>query len=401
MPWKETELMDLRAQFVTAYESHLFSMTTLCEEYGISRPTGYKWLRRHHDGGDQNLADQSRAHHRTPNRTPDDVVEALKESRRRHPLWGPRKIIAVLRRDNASVADRLPAASTAGDILKAAGLVPKRSRRSRPKHPGSSPVVSTEPNDVWYIDFKGEFRLQDGQLCYPLTLTDAMCRYLLNCTALPSTCHEGAKRAMQSLFERVGLPSTIRSDNGCPFCSAAIGGISRLSLWWTKLGILHDKSRPATPQDNGQHERMHKDLKAATAYPPAENMSRQQACFDTFREEFNHVRPHEALGMKTPASVWRPSSRTMPAILPEPVYPGHMSVRSVRHNGEFRFVGKQHFLSEVLARERIALEEVDDGIWSIYFYDRLLARFDQRTLKVVPAAPKIVAAQPTQQFHGA
>jgi putative transposase len=388
MPWKETDVMNLRSQFVEAFESGLFGMTELCKEYKISRPTGYLWVSRSVKGEPSEMLNLSRAPHTCPHRTPPDVVDAIIEFRRKHPSWGPRKVIATLRRDNPKVGDRLPAVSTAGDILKAAGLVATRRRRPRCEHPGSTPVVANEPNDEWYIDFKGEFRLGNTVMCYPLTVTDAFTRSVLCCDGLTSTAHVGTQKQLQQLFERVGMPKAMRSDNGCPFCSPAIGGISRLSIWWTKLGIFHDRSRPANPQDNGQHERMHRDLKAETTRPPGKNMAQQQERFDAFRHEFNQVRPHEALEMATPASIWQPSLRTMPARLPEPEYPGHMEVRTVGKNGHFKFAGQAPFISLVLSRERIALEEVDDHIWSIQFYDRLLAKLDLRTGKIVATIPK-------------
>ncbi len=388
MPWKETDVMKLRSQFVDAYESGLFTMTELCKEYEISRPTGYLWVSRSVSGDLSSMVNLSRAPHTCPHRTPPDVIDAIKAYRRKHPTWGPKKVIAALRRDNPKVRDRLPAVSTAGDILKAAGLVATRRRRPRCEHPGSTPVVANEPNDEWYVDFKGEFRLGNTVMCYPLTVTDAYTRNVLCCNGLTSTAHVGAERQLQLLFERVGMPKAMRSDNGCPFCSPAIGGISRLSIWWTKLGIFHDRSRPASPQDNGQHERMHRDLKAETTRPPGKNMAQQQERFDAFRHEFNYVRPHEALGMATPASIWQPSLRTMPAKLPEPEYPGHMEVRTVGKNGHFKFGGTALFISLVLSHERIALEEVDDHIWSIHFYDRLLAKLDLRNGKIVAAIPR-------------
>lgn len=388
MPWKETELMDLRTQFVAAFESKLFSMTELCKEYCISRKTGYKWLQRNREGGAGGLQNQSRARHSIAHRTPDDVVDAIIALRKKHPRWGPRKLLAILRSANPKVSERLPAPSTAGDLLKAAGLVPTRTRRRRPEHPGSHPLVAKEPNDVWCIDFKGEFKTRDGIWCYPLTVTDAASRYLLACAGQLSTAHAGAQSALQALFELAGLPAAIRSDNGCPFTTSAIGGISRLSVWFTKLGIRHDRTRPASPQDNGQHERMHRDLKAGTTRPPAADLAAQQVLFDAFRHEFNHVRPHEALGMQTPASIWTPSTRVLPACLPEPDYPGHMLERKVFTQGEFRFLGHRIFLSEVLAHEKIALDEVADAVWAIYFYNVLLAKLDQKTMTIVAIKPK-------------
>ena len=387
MPWKETGVMDLRSQFVVAFASGLFSMTQLCKDFEISRPTGYLWVSRNVNDEPTEMLNLSRAPHTCPHRTPSDVVDAIIESRRKHPLWGPKKLITILRRDNPKVSDRLPAVSTAGDILKAAGLVANRRRRPRSEHPGSAPVVANEPNDEWFIDFKGEFKLGNAVMCYPLTVTDACTRAVLCCDALTSTEHAGTQARLQQLFERVGMPKAMRSDNGCPFCSPAIGGISKLSLWWTKLGIFHDRSRPASPQDNGQHERMHRDLKAETTRPPGNDIPKQQERFDAFRHQFNHIRPHEALEMATPASLWQPSLITMPVKLPGPEYPGHMEVRTVGKNGYFKFAGQATFLSQVLSHEQIALEEIEEHIWSIRFYDRLIARFDLRNRKIVASNP--------------
>jgi len=394
MPWKETVTMDLRSQFVVAFESGLFTMSELCKSYEISRPTGYLWVSRSLKGEPSSMLDLSRAPHTCPHRTPPDVVDAITDLRRKHPNWGSRKLITILMRDNPKVRDRLPAVSTAGDILKAAGLVATRRRRPRCEHPGSTPVVTYEPNDEWYVDFKGEFRLGNKVMCYPLTVTDAFTRSVLCCDGLTSTEHGGTQKQMQLLFERVGMPKAMRSDNGCPFCSPAIGGISRLSLWWTKLGIFHDRSRPASPQDNGQHERMHKDLKAETTRPPGKDMAQQQKRFDAFRHDYNHVRPHEALGMATPASIWQPSLRTMPAKLPEPEYPGHMEIRTVGTSGHFKFAGQAPFISQVLSHEQIALEEIDDHIWSIRFYDRMLARLDLSNGKIVATMPRPNSSKP-------
>lgn len=391
MPWRETGPMEERVRFVVAHESNLYDMSELCELHSISRKTGYKWLRRFEEGGFNGLADLSRAPLSCPHRMPVDVAEALIGCRRAHPTWGPRKLVCYLDKHNSKVADRLPAISTAGDLLKGAGLVQPRRRRVRAVHPGSRPLVAHEPNDVWCIDFKGEFKTQDGVLCYPLTVTDAASRYLLSCTALPSTNHAGAQDVLTKLFAHAGLPSAIRSDNGCPFCSNALCGISRLSMWWMKLGIRHDRIRPASPQENGRHERMHRTLKAETARPPAEDRRRQQERFDAFGDEYNHIRPHEALAMQTPDTIWTPSTRAMPQQLAEPEYPGHMQVRTVRNKGEIKFAGRLVFVSEVLAHQRVALEEVEDGIWSLIFYNMLLARLDQRTMKLIPAKPKIPA----------
>lgn len=395
MPWRQTKPMNERAHFAFACESELYSMTELCRQYGISRKTGYKWLARYRQEGVSGLAEHSRAPQTCPHRMPLDVETALREERGNHPHWGPRKLLARLAVNQPELAERLPAASTVGDLLKRVGLVEARKRRSRPVHSGASPLkqVATAPNDVWSVDFKGEFRTQDSCLCYPLTVSDALSRYLLACDGLSSTAYEGTQSAFEQLFGRVGLPLAIRSDNGAPFCSQAIGGLSRLSVWWMKLGIVHQRIKPGKPQQNGRHERMHRTLKAETARPPAEDHKRQQERFDAFRKEYNELRPHEALGMKTPAAIWTPPTRSLPASLPEPVYSGHMEIRSVRHNGEIKFLGQRLFLSETLAHERVALEEVEDGVWSLFFYNNLLARLDQRNMRFVSAGT-VAPAEP-------
>jgi transposase InsO family protein len=385
--------MEERVQFVVAASSGLFRITELCDLYGISRKTGYKWLGRYDPEDLSTLADQSRAPLSCPHVMPDDVREELLKTRKAHHFWGARKVRARVAEQRPDLAERLPAASTVGDLLRRSGLVEPRRRRSRAAHPESSPLVAEVPNDVWCVDFKGEFRTQDRVLCYPLTATDACTRFLLMCKGLPSTRHEGARAAFERLFAEVGLPVAIRSDNGGPFCSHAIGGLSRLSVWWMRLGIRHDRIRPASPQENSRHERMHRTLKAETTRPPAANAVAQQRVFDDFRHEFNWVRPHEALGQRTPGSLWTPSVRALPARLPAPEYPGHMKVRSVRCSGAIKFAGSLVFVSEVLAHERVAIEEIEDGVWHLHFCNTLLASLDQRTMRLVPSMPILPKTQ--------
>jgi transposase InsO family protein len=331
----------------------------------------------------------------------DEMAALLCEERGKHPHWGPRKLLDRLDKSSPAAlrqlleqGERLPAASTVGEALRRAGLVRSRRRRAKPTDALSSTALSNladaAPNDVWSADFKGEFRTQDGKWCYPLTVSDAASRYLLGCHGLPSTEHAGAQPIFERLFRENGLPAAIRSDNGCPFSSVGLCGLSRLSVWWMKLGIVHQRILPGKPQQNGRHERMHRTLKAETARPPAQNMQQQQERFTAFRQEYNRERPHEALGMQTPSSIWVPSGRAMPELLPQPEYPGHMEVRSVRNKGEIKFLGQLVFVSEVLAAENVALEEVEDGIWSLYFCNSLLGKVDQRTMKLVP-----IRQQPT------
>jgi transposase InsO family protein len=241
------------------------------------------------------------------------------------------------------------------------------------------------PNDLWTADFKGQFRTRDGRYCYPLTIADEHSRYLLACDGLLSTAQVGARGVFERAFAEYGLPSAIRTDNGSPFAAAhALHGLSALSVWWIQLGIRPYRIEPGKPQQNGRHERMHRTLKDHTTRPPAANCRRQQIRFDAFRREFNEIRPHQALGQKTPAEVHHPSPRPYPSRIPEPSYPAHLEKRKVSCIGIIKFKKRRLFLSETLRSQTVALEEIDDGIWSIYFYDVLLGRLDERSFEVIP-----------------
>lgn len=379
MPWLQTNPMDERVRFIVAHQEGLYSMSELCERHEVSRQTGYKWLERYQTEGIGGLADRSHAPHHCPHRIGAEVAQALIELRRTHPRWGPITLLARLAKLRPEL--ELPAPSTAGDLLARAGLVQPRRRRVRPAQSRGGAVRTEQPNDVWTADYKGQFRTRDGRYCYPLTIQDAHTRFLLACEALLSTRGEEAQPCFERIFREYGLPRVIRTDNGPPFASPTPLRLSRLNVWWIKLGIRPERSRPGCPQDNGRHERMHKEL-TPTRFPPAEHRSAQQLKFDAVREELDFVRPHHALGLKTPAELYVPSERPMPERIPRPEYAGHCEVKRVRRQGTVRFRGREIFLSEVLAREAIALEEVADGVWSIFFYDLLLARLDERTGKV-------------------
>jgi putative transposase len=380
MPWAETEPMKERARFVAECERGHYSMAELCRRFGISRKTGYKLLARWEAQGVAGLADRSRAPHRCPHRIEREVARAIVEARRKHPSWGPRKLLAWLEDRRPELA--WPAASTAGDLLRRRGLVRRRRRRRTWKHPGAPELVTTGPNDVWTADFKGHFRTRDGVYCYPLTIADQHTRYLLRCQALGSVRTVEAKPVFRRLFGEVGLPRAIRSDNGAPFASTGIHGLCELNVWWMRLGIAHQRIRPASPQENGAHERMHRTLKQETTRPPGATLRGQQRKFDRFRDEYNHERPHEAQGDRPPAKAWRPSPRGYPKKIPPPEYPGHHLVRLVSNAGTFRFNVRQIFLSNALAQEYVGLEETDDGVWGIYFYDVRLGTLDERDYRI-------------------
>ena len=382
MPWSETTPMTERVRFIADLESTLYTMTELCDRYGISRTTGYKWAERFVADGLGGLEDRSRAPKSCPHQTEARVVEALVAARKKHPRWGPRKLLVILAKRHPEWS--WPAVSTAGEILKRHGLVTPRRRRKRAQPTRRPRFEVDSPNDLWTCDFKGEFRTGDRRYCYPLTIVDHHSRYLLGCEGQLSTATAGARAVFERLFRETGLPKAMLSDNGCPFSSPALCGLSRLSVWWIKLGIEPLRIERGKPEQNGAHERMHRTLKAETTRPPAADLAAQQIRFDAFRKEFNDQRPHEALDQRPPAEFYEPSPRSYPDPLPQVEYPGHFEVRRVRRNGLIKWQGSDLFLSEVLAGESVGLEEVDDGIWSLHFRGQLLARFDERDRKLHP-----------------
>jgi len=297
--------------------------------------------------------------------------------------WGARKVLARLRARHPEL--ELPARSTVFDILERHGRVRHKRRRRHYKHPGVVPIETQAPNDVWTADFKGQFRTRNGIYCYPLTIVDHHSRYLLGCEGLLSVKTELTKPAFRRIFRQVGLPLAIRTDNGPPFASIGLHGLSELNVWWMQLGIVHQRIEPGSPQQNGAHERMHRTLKARTTRPPSANLCKQQLAFNRFRREFNQERPHEALGDEVPAALWAPSPRPYPERIRPPEYPGHFEVRRVSEAGTFRINNSQIFLSSPLVNEYIGLEEVNDGIWNIVYYDTLLGRVDERTKKITGA----------------
>ena len=383
MPWLETSPVEERERFIADHWQGLYSMTELCTRYSVSRKTGYKWLARFEEEGRRGLRDKSRAPHSCPHRMDPELAELLCEARRQHPDWGPGKLLDWLAPRHPEVpADAWPAVSTAGDLLARAGLVKKRRHRRPHRHPGVVPPTTAEPNDLWTTDFKGQFRTGDGRWCYPLTLADQHTRYLLACQGLRSTHSAGVRPVLERAFRTFGLPRAIRTDNGVPFATRGIHGLSQLNVWWLRLGIQHQRIRPASPQENGAHERMHKTLKAGTCRPPQATLRAQQRAFDVFRTEFNQERPHEFLGGRPPGAAYVASPRAYPEKLPPLEYPGHFLVKRVTNAGTFRFKHKLLFIANALKQHHIGLEEIDDGIWSIYFGTVLLARLDERNFVI-------------------
>lgn len=365
MPWKETCAVDERMRFVLEYETGEDAMAEVCRRYGISRKTGYKWLGRYVEEGLEGLKERSRVPRHCPRAVGAEVVAAIVASRAAHPTWGAKKLRVLLERERPGTT--WPARSTLAEILKRHGLVVPRKRRRRTP-PQEEPFGSCEgPNAVWCVDFKGWFRTGDGSRCDPLTLSDAYSRYLLRCQALRKPDGVFVRPLMEAAFREYGLPRAIRTDNGAPFASRGVAGLSALSVWWLKLGIVPERIDPGQPQQNGRHERMHLTLKAETASPPKRSLRAQQRRFDGFRREYNEVRPHEALGMETPASWYKPSGRGYPSLQEDPAYPSGWSRRRVCDRGEFRWQVTKVFLGRALDGELVGLEPLGGRYWRVWF----------------------------------
>jgi len=381
MPWREMSPMEHRLQFVREWERKLFTMTELAAQYGISRKTGYKWLERYEAEGAMALLDRSRRPHHHPHATDPELVEVLVELRQRHPRWGARKLLAVAARRGPQAT--WPCRSTVCALLKDRGLVRPRRRRHRPGS-GPRPQAPMAANDVWTADFKGEFRTGDRVYCYPLTLRDGFSRFVLRCDALTGTTYAATRRRFERAFAEYGLPHRMRSDNGPPFAGTGLARLSRLAVWWIRLGIVPERIAVGHPEQNGSHEQFHAVLKAHTTRPPAASVRAQQRRFDTFRAEYNQDRPHEALADRSPAMLYRPSPRPLPRRLPPIDYPGHLEVHRVYGNGCVWWRNHVLFLSNALIGEDVAFEEVDDAWWTVYFAHVPLVRFDERHRRLHP-----------------
>lgn len=386
MVWRETGIMDERLRFVVDCLAEEETMSALCAAYGISRKCGYKWLGRYREFGAEGLHDQPRAPLNHGRATALELVERIVAAKETHPLWGPKKIVARLKRTAPELV--WPSASTAGAILARHGLVSAR-KRTRLRACGNGPWPEPQgPNAVWTGDHKGWFRTRDGWRCEPLTVMDASSRYLLALEATGSTAEAEAWPVFERLFEKHGLPDRFRSDNGPPFASPGVTGLTPLAARFIKLGITLERIAPGKPQQNGRHERFHLTMLPMAKEPQADRTAQGQA-FETFQRSYNEERPHEALGMDTPAQHYRPSQRVMPKTPPEPDYPDEAAVRHVRHNGEIRWNGGFVYVSQTLAGEAVAATENEDGEWVLSFYAHPLGIIDTRRMKLVrrSAAP--------------
>lgn len=381
MPWRETGPMKERIRFVMEVEEGVYRFSESCERYGVSRKTGYKWWNRYLEEGLEGLQDQSRAPHRCPHKTPAGIEARVVEQRLKYPRWGPEKLRAKLQRSDPE--EPWPAASTMGEILKRHDLVHKRQRGRKSQAIFSGSRVQTErPNEILTADFKGEFRTQDGKYCYPLTIQDHYSRFALCCQALESTCRAPVRDGFERVFETYGLPEAILTDNGVPFAGNGLRRLSRLSVWWIRLGIRPLLIQPGHPEQNARHERYHRTLKQETAFPPAADQSAQQRVFDAFRQTYNHERPHQHLLDHTPAELYRPSLRPYPSQLPPLEYPGHYELRRVNKAGQIKLRNQRIFLSEVLEKETLGCEPLQDGLWSIFLGEVLIARCNEQEGKI-------------------
>lgn len=382
MPWNETEPMNEKLKFISAYLSKdEGSFQDLCERFQISCKTGYKYIKRYKEEGVDGLKERSRAPHILANRMPLDIEKSILEVKERYPNWGSKKIYNWLVQERRDCP--WPARSTIDDLLKRHNLV-RPAKRKRRTVPYSSPLIlCTNPNDVWSIDYKGQFKLGNQKLCYPLTVTDNFSRYLFAVDGSYQISGKQTKDVLTHLFNEFGLPLAIRSDNGSPFAGNGFAGLSTLAVWLIKLGIIPERIRKGHPEENGRHERMHFTLKQETTSPPKQDLEQQQVAFDHFKKVFNEQRPHEGISFQRPCQLYTPSERRLPKKLNKIEYDSTMlKTRRIRTNGTMKWAGNELFISETLVGETIGMKPHSEEEWVIHFSFLPIALFNEKTLQV-------------------
>jgi transposase InsO family protein len=381
MPWKVINQMDLRIQLITDWNDGYSSKTDLSQKYGVSRPTIYKWLKRYKLSGIEGLKEQSRAHKNCPHRTSKEILNLLIQEKLKNRKRGPRKVRAQLERKHPEL--EFPAVSTIAYWLKKEGLVERRKKRLHVP-PYTQPFAECNaPNDVWSIDYKGQFYMKNGHACYPLTLSDNFSRFLLGCQALEGPRYDPTRQCIEAAFREYGLPSAIRCDNGTPFAGRCIGGLSQLSIWWIQLGIIPERIGKGCPQENGRHERMHRTLKNEALDPVSRDLKEQQKAFDIYRYDYNNCRPHESLDDRTPSEYYKKSNRPYVERPHPPDYGLDFQVRNVRHAGEIKFMNRTFYITELLTGQHVGLKEIEDGLWQLQFSFYVLGSIDLRKNKII------------------
>jgi putative transposase len=380
MPWRTTTVETGRAQFILEARHSDLTHAELCRRHGISRKTGYKWRDRFEQNPEAGLRDRSSRPHSCPHATAPYVVERILEIRKLR-RWGARKIRRRLEDDPQIL--QIPTVDTIHRVLDRAGVVDHRKPRRRRSHAGAPLPIPDEPNATWSADFKGEFKTRDGYLCFPLTIKDGYSRFLLDCRGMLLLDLQATMRRFRHLFREFGLPERIRTDNGHPFSSRALAGLSQLSVWWIDLGIRPEFIEPGRPQQNGRHERMHRTLKQETASPPAADLRAQQQRFNEFRHIYNYERPHESLAMETPASIFKPSPRPFVEQPAPPEYPGHFEIRWVAGDTTIKWKGRKVFVSGLLKHRPIGLEQLADGFWAAYYGPVCFGWLDESDFRIM------------------
>lgn len=387
MSWSESNKMDLRYAAVKQYFTGNFTKTQICEIYGISRPILDKWITRFEAEGIPGLQDRSSRPLSSPNETPKEVVDYILSINEK---WGwlAKNIFTHIKNKKKELD--CPTVGTIHRILEKNDRTHKYKRYNHYIHPGKPICESNKPNDVWATDYKGQFNTGDGKKCYPLTITCTFSRMLIGAFPHLGPRLEDSKRDFTRAFREFGMPTSIISDNGTPFSSRGIDGLSQLNVWWTELGITHIRTQPASPQQNGRHERMHREMKRETTRPAGKNLKEQTRMMDEFRQRYNEERGHGGINDVPPISIYSKSEVQFPEVIKGPEYPNSFVVRKVSDNGGFRWNNEWVNLSQCLGLKNVGLEEIDDGLWKIFFYNRFLGFFDELSLKVLDKSGPIV-----------